>query len=196
MSLFYCLRKCFSQHLRLFKVGTRCMGTYIVPCIYIYSYFTCGTCFVPCIYLFILYLLELLGVLYLLGLLYMLWYVLYLLGLPTVGSITSRCSGKWAHANPGGGTKTGLERAAEIELHRGLCTKWAAYIRLLLYSTKCHDADWSSSPCNICHPYMTDILRYCQAYLRVCRIWKCALKDLSDTLQSAAEFQIAKSQFI
>ena len=33
-----------------------------------------------------------------------------------VGSITSRCSGKWAHAHPSrGGTKTGLERAAGIE---------------------------------------------------------------------------------
>ena len=33
-----------------------------------------------------------------------------------LGSITSCCSGKWAHAHPPrGGTKTGLEGAAEIE---------------------------------------------------------------------------------
>jgi len=32
-----------------------------------------------------------------------------------VGSITSRCSGKWARTHPPEGTKTGLERAAEIE---------------------------------------------------------------------------------
>ena len=40
---------------------------------------------------------------------------------------------------------------------------------------------------------MADILPYNDV---VCHIWKCAQEDLLDVVQSAAEFEIAKSQFI